>query len=71
MFSIESSTNAENFTRFERVHCNHGRIPAESPNYGLLLKKVDACISTISSWAEILNIGFDRAKSALQKPLSH
>ena len=34
-------------------------------------KKVDAYISTISRWAKIPNIEFDRAKSALQDPLGH
>jgi hypothetical protein len=28
-------------------------------------------MSTISSWHKIPNIGFDRAKSSLQNPLSH
>ena len=34
-------------------------------------KKVDTYISTISRWAKIPNIEFDRAKSALQDPIGH
>ncbi len=34
-------------------------------------KKVDAYITVISGWAEILSTGFDRTKSALQNPISH
>ncbi len=34
-------------------------------------KKVDLYISAILRWNKIPDIGFDRAKSALKKPLSH
>ena len=37
----------------------------------IYLKKVDVYISTISSWNKIPNVGSDRAKAALQNPLSH
>ena len=40
-------------------------------NFKLLQKKVHVNISTISTAAEILNIGFDRAKSPLQNVLYH
>jgi hypothetical protein len=32
MISAKSSTNGESLTRFEGIHCNHGRNSAGSPS---------------------------------------
>jgi hypothetical protein len=71
---ITGSTNAE---RFMAIDLSFPCLIRLSPWFFILdfwlirVKKVEAYISVISSWAKIPNIGFDRAESALQNPLSH